>query len=601
MLELIKQIEIRYFRSIYYLKLNNIKSLNVISGANDVGKSNILKALNLFFNFQTDFKTNVNFYKDFNLVRLQQVRQESIKGKQFIQIKITFNRGDRSPNTLPNNFTVTRTWHRDSTRPTQSDDLETRLKGTTISITKARASLSRFLDSIKYVYVPAIKDKEFFNHIMIDLQEALSHYGNAKGNLIKNKLQELNTDISELGKRLYLEFENATGITSSLNLPTTLQSLYNSFLINTVYGEYEVLLDQRGDGIKVRYIPSILFYISHISNHQYIWGFEEPENSLEYKLCTKMASDFQNTYSKTIQIFTTSHSPAFISLKSDNTSLYRIYNHGLETKTYQIKDNDQDSVDDLNEDLGLTKLLQEQHEYYKNKLEELQRQQKELQKLETEILNSKKPILLTEGKTDKIIIETAWDKLYPGEEIPFNVSSCDLEDEANGGGKAGCGILRKHLESVRHDNQSLVIGLFDYDKAGIEAFQLDKNYSLVDGYSNVKKSKNGKGYAILLPIPPGKEEFAKYKNLPIEYYFHENDLKKEVEGCKLGLIQEKIPTKFNGVTIEEKETTELYFARIDRKTKKVFAEKIVPTFPQSSFKNFEILFSLINKILIGQL
>ncbi|GIO13230.1 hypothetical protein J19TS2_27850 [Cohnella xylanilytica] len=150
-MEIISQIEIRYFRSIYYLKITKNNSLNIFSGGNDAGKSNILKALNLFFNSQTDFRTEVNFYNDFNFSRLKEVRQESIKGKQFIQIRITFKRGDRSPNTLPEFFTVTRTWHRGSVTPTQTDDLEKRLKGTTISLTKARASLSRFMDS--YVFV----------------------------------------------------------------------------------------------------------------------------------------------------------------------------------------------------------------------------------------------------------------------------------------------------------------------------------------------------------------------------------------------------------------------------------------------------------------
>jgi len=54
-MEIISQIEIRYFRSIYYLKITKNNSLNIFSGGNDAGKSNILKALNLFFNSQTDF------------------------------------------------------------------------------------------------------------------------------------------------------------------------------------------------------------------------------------------------------------------------------------------------------------------------------------------------------------------------------------------------------------------------------------------------------------------------------------------------------------------------------------------------------------------
>lgn len=47
-MKLIKQVEIAYFRSIYKDDLNNCSGTNVIFGRNDAGKSNVLRALNLF-------------------------------------------------------------------------------------------------------------------------------------------------------------------------------------------------------------------------------------------------------------------------------------------------------------------------------------------------------------------------------------------------------------------------------------------------------------------------------------------------------------------------------------------------------------------------
>ena len=61
--DLITKIEIISFRSIERIIIP-VKEINVFSGVNDIGKSNILKALNLFFNNQTDFlkplKSNEN-------------------------------------------------------------------------------------------------------------------------------------------------------------------------------------------------------------------------------------------------------------------------------------------------------------------------------------------------------------------------------------------------------------------------------------------------------------------------------------------------------------------------------------------------------------
>ena len=60
----IKSISITNFRSIKYIKIN-VKNNNIFVGLNDVGKSNLLKALNLFFNGETDYQNKFSFEDDF--------------------------------------------------------------------------------------------------------------------------------------------------------------------------------------------------------------------------------------------------------------------------------------------------------------------------------------------------------------------------------------------------------------------------------------------------------------------------------------------------------------------------------------------------------
>ncbi len=62
----IKDIEIAYFRSFYKETLIKCSDLNIIFGKNDIGKSNIIRALNLFFNGKTDDQTDFNFDIDFS-------------------------------------------------------------------------------------------------------------------------------------------------------------------------------------------------------------------------------------------------------------------------------------------------------------------------------------------------------------------------------------------------------------------------------------------------------------------------------------------------------------------------------------------------------
>ena len=60
----IREIQIKNFRSIRNMTISARKH-NVIVGLNDVGKSNILRALNLFFNNQTDNGKAYDFDYDF--------------------------------------------------------------------------------------------------------------------------------------------------------------------------------------------------------------------------------------------------------------------------------------------------------------------------------------------------------------------------------------------------------------------------------------------------------------------------------------------------------------------------------------------------------
>src|SRR5690606_28918779 len=103
---LITKIKIDYYRSFNSIIVKDLKDLNIFSGKNDIGKSNILKALDTFFN-----KNKINFSEDYNKARLTEVR-ESIKGKQFIKITIDF-KNPGTYKTLPTEFNVTKSWDKD--------------------------------------------------------------------------------------------------------------------------------------------------------------------------------------------------------------------------------------------------------------------------------------------------------------------------------------------------------------------------------------------------------------------------------------------------------------------------------------------------------
>lgn len=593
----ISKIEIQYFRSIYREVISGLKPLNIITGKNDIGKSNILKALNLFFNNETDPNTPFVFSENFNLQRLNEVRKDSIKGKQYIQIKITFKRGSRAEKTLPEEFTIIKKWLRNDTLPSVViDDIEKRLEKENKRYNdRSRSSLTIFLNRIRYMYIPAIKDSDTFKFVLTQLKESLYDERLRQDKQLQTSLSVLSERVATSAEDLNREFESATGVKTSLTTPKNVIELYHTIGIDTDFNGEIINLDRRGDGIRVRYIPSILNYIAKNSSNNYIWGFEEPENSLEYSLAFEMANKFQDLYCDNSMIFCTSHSPAFIGLNNDSkTKIYRCYRQEQHTKILEI-----DKMSDryeLSKELGYIELQQELFSELNERMGKLKAIEEKQDQLINELKRLKTPVLYTEGITDVLILQEAWKKLY-STNCPFVIKSCNLLNEEVGSA-AGCKVLNNVLCAVRPDSPQIAIGLFDRDKEGIKSYKLDKNFNEID--NKYKKHKNGRAYALLLPIPPGKEKFAHYQNLCIEFFFEKSDIDKRIDGKGLKLNPTILKSVFRDEVVEERTATELHFHEIDSSTKRFFAEKIVPTLPPESFVHFKLLFNCINEILSEQ-
>ena len=123
-MQIIDQIEIKNFRSFgnrkkESYKLIKIQDLNIISGANDSGKSNILRALNLFFNGQTNLNQFFNFERDF--YTKENHDKNDIK-EELVTVKVWFNnpnnknknRNQQSKAFLPSKFWVSKRWKKTS-------------------------------------------------------------------------------------------------------------------------------------------------------------------------------------------------------------------------------------------------------------------------------------------------------------------------------------------------------------------------------------------------------------------------------------------------------------------------------------------------------
>jgi hypothetical protein len=528
-MRIIHRVEIKYFRSIYSVALKQCASLNVLSGRNDVGKSNVLRGLNLFFNGQTDWNISLDFNRDFSLARREQVRKESVKGKQFVQVSIEFERPDNFKGSLPQRFIVKRNWYRDQYQYGQSDNLVAMDKAGKCPSTLATAQrmLPVFLNRVHFEYVPAIKDRAFFDHILSRLQHSLLGVTLEADNPISQLSVQLAEHIGQQVGDLRTDFSRATSLDTSIEPPQQLSSLFQAFQVSVPSGENQVSLSLRGDGMQARYIPSVLHYIASKSPSFFIWGFEEPENSLEFSSADSLADDLENLYSKDAQIFITSHSPAMVSRNGQSVTCYRVWQPENQTEVERLEQPLGKSISGtrLKEEIGLLRIQQEIHGEYKEKLAELEALSQRIADLEHEISARQLPLVLVEGITDVVIFEMAWNKLNPGVEMPFLVRSADPLSNVTGGGSGGAGSVAKAIESIHPGDNRYVVAVFDHDQEGVKSFDgLSKNFKANPTCSYEKAHANGYAFAITLAAAGENLPTVAAKNLCVEYLFDDEVL-----------------------------------------------------------------------------
>jgi len=305
-MQLIRSIEINYFRSIYQLRINRLKDLNVFVGGNDSRKSNILRALNLFFNNKISDYASMDFLQD--VTHSRQAEARDAKGRLTIWIKVTFSNVEQW-RSLPDYFSVKKVWNRYSNDPEVSYDIE------------HSNHLQRFLNKINFIYVPAVKDSNTYAKYLRVLYDTISASDNVD---LSTPAASLSLSINEAIHSMSDRIAAATGVNSTIDIPSDFRDLFERMSFSTKQDEFSVPLQNRGDGLQARHIPHILEFISEKNKKYNIWAYEEPENSLEMTKSFEVARQFENDFSQKNQILVTSHSPSFYGLEGHRVEKFYV-------------------------------------------------------------------------------------------------------------------------------------------------------------------------------------------------------------------------------------------------------------------------------------
>ncbi len=596
-MDFIKQIEIKNFRSIYRLDFDELSHVNVFSGLNDVGKSNVIKALNLFFSNRVDWQTDLDFEQDTNTFHANKPR--NWKTRKLIAVKLTFEPPrDRYPS-LPEKIWVERQWDKDHL--TQPRETFGDVSGA-ISDGRKKSVVTKFLKRCRFFYVPAIRGQAYFRHLVQNLAATLANHPSAELEKASSQVERV---ISNRSAQLIAKLQTVTNLDFELQLPSSMRTLLESATFRT---QGNIPLYFRGDGIQSMTVPAILSYLSRESRDFYFWALEEPENSLEYIKSTELADEIYRLYSHDAQIFISTHSPAFVAMRNNRTSIYRTYKGQAR---YESTDHEEAVTNVqavsvrgsgsneplLPEELGFFQIAEEFDCKMRKMIQERDAENCRL-KEENRLLT--KPTLLVEGKSDKKILKEAWKRLYGGH-IPFKI----VDEEGSDRVKA------RTLEWIGI-NENRMCAVLDNDHEGIIAFKRIKKcrrHSVQDNSRDLNKQciLANQVMALTLPIPPfyNRRQHAKNQNLQIEWYFSDACLDKIENVVPDGLYRRDRFVEMQGnsrkvLTVGEarlrpnlEEETVRHEHRIITDSGKEHLANSVTEFDDREFLNFHLLFATV--------
>jgi len=439
----ISRIRVRNFRSLVDVDIE-LNHYTALVGLNDSGKSNLLRALNLFFNGQTDSGYALSFGQDFC-----QVAKKKAKKAEEIEIEL-----ELSP---PKNYADSgpvvwrKVYRADSTQP--YDEELRRKDGQPFS---KGSRVEYWVRRITYEYVPAIRGRHFFSSLKRRLYTTLAETVSAKLNSASRAfLADLRREVKDIESESFRLLQLKT----EFSLPSDLGSLFEVLDFEAADDHASTALQYRGDGIQGRHVPVILKFLADQRKinsakgkpvPETIWGFEEPENNLELAKQVDVAGEFGN-YSASIQILVSTHSPAF----------YSQAKHGGQTKIVGRENGatrivNEISAETIDKHVGLMPFIEP---YIAKAAAERDGMISQLRSIQASTLLTGHPALYLEGSSDRTILNAAFQVLHPGKK--FEVVA---KDGLNGGAAWVVGSCIARAAMV--DQTSKTAALLDDDDAG---------------------------------------------------------------------------------------------------------------------------------------
>ena len=460
----ITEVEIENFRSIRRAVVS-LNYLSVLVGTNDSGKSNILRALNLFFNGETGRGRPFNFSLDHN------VHNRPNRRAKEIVIRVRMELPDGYVGNNGNEIVWEKRWREGGLASSEYKgyrltrnrrDREIREE---VDISP-KSNVHSLLRKIEFVYVPAVRDSAYFDYLRGQIHSVIAE---AADETFRESSKNFERSIGEHLAGLTSDIHDELGIRSRLSLPRDLSPVFER--LDFITSGSEISLDSRGDGIKARHIPLILKFMADQKRSMQtrgaapisvLWGYEEPENNLEFRHAIELADELWNFMMTDVaQVVVTSHSPVFYNLveKNDEEDAYVSCMHVHKINEEQGTQVSTD-LDDLDERMGTTAVLAPKLLALE---ESIRRQQQALTQAE-QLAAAGRAKIFVEGTSDQVFVTKLFNEFEPG----FLGVAADIETLPAGAGHAYVGdMLQAWYCTQKHNGgRPRAVGLLDGDEPG---------------------------------------------------------------------------------------------------------------------------------------
>ena len=461
-MKLITEVTVDHFRSIRGQSIGDLGHFTALAGLNNSGKSNLLRALNLFFQNQTDIGIPFDFIHDYfcHDLKMRKAKRVSITVKFDLPPTFKFRKKlEGVERLLGRSFALKKLWTKHSHTPLYYlNDSITQLDR------EQQGLVDQFLSLISFRYIPnRVLPLDIIRNEHKSLRDVLIRRLAKKARQQQSVFRAIEKTSANLIKALLYSIHNVCPDVGALRLatPSSWQDLVFAFGYKLKVKDIEIDDTAQGSGIQSLLMFETLSLIDRDYFQKFgwrqaaIWAVEEPESSLHSSLEARV-SDYlgrlANDTNNRLQVFSTTHSDLI--LQHSDKAIF-VTMHNGETK-FEIKDKAS-----VLQEAAMCGISRWTHPILHYPLS---------------------PIVLVEGKYDWAFLDQALRLLAPQKTICVSYLERLQGGDATGGNKHLLQYVKMNANAIKtRSNFAPVVVLLDWDAARSVA-EFKKPFSEGDPY-----------------------------------------------------------------------------------------------------------------------